>query len=97
MLHVVHLMEGLHRRGDLGARHLLVVHVHKAVGVCAVVPSDREGVEAGVTAVRLTTERQAPRHAELGKERDDDEEEGVSREMETKGGGERGREEERGR
>lgn len=66
VLHMVHLVESLHRRDDLSARNLLVEGVDKAVGTCAVLKGHSEGVKLRIKSVGLRAEGETPRHAELG-------------------------------
>lgn len=57
MLCIVHLIEGLHGRADLRTGHLLIEGVDETVGSRAILLGDDEGMELGLTLVRLRLER----------------------------------------
>lgn len=64
---MVHLVERVHGRNNLSAGHLLVERVDEAVGTCAIVTSNGEGVEVRIQSVCLGAEGQTSGHAELRK------------------------------
>ena len=67
---MVHLVESVHRRGDLDALNLLVVCVDKAVATRAIVTGNYEGVEMRLQTVCLSPKQQTPGHAELEREKE---------------------------
>lgn len=62
---MVHLVQRLHGRANLGAGYFLVEGVYEPVGARAILTCDQERVELGRQGVLLSAERQAFRHAEL--------------------------------